>query len=87
MFDLSFSFCAEDFKKNNWDASIPKSVKSPVKWVVLTTAFEILVTNEFWSPIENKREHISKSGKYKAEKLLETPIKIRMKLAMMVGKK
>jgi hypothetical protein len=35
------------FGKNNCDSSIPKSVNNPVKCVVLTTALDIVVTNEF----------------------------------------
>jgi len=54
--------------KNNCESSIPKSVKSPVKWVVLTTALEILVTNEFCTPIAKSNKQAMTSILFTNEK-------------------
>jgi hypothetical protein len=36
---------------------MPKSVKSPVRWVVRTLEFEIVVTKEFCKPIAKSKVH------------------------------
>ena len=48
--------------KNNWENSIPKSVNKPVRWVVLTTALDILVTKEFWSPMAKSKVQTTMLG-------------------------
>jgi hypothetical protein len=42
------------FIENNCDNSIPKSVNSPVKWVVLTVEFDILLLEHSY-PIQKHR--------------------------------
>lgn len=78
-------FSVSCLKKKSWDNSIPKSVKSPVKWVVLTTEFEIFVTNEFCNPIANNNEQANKFGLLLIRKVPKIETESKMKLSINVG--
>lgn len=71
--------------KNNCDNSIPKSVNRPVRWVVRTTAFEILDTNEFCSPIANSNKQAIKSGDLITWKSVNNATEIRIQDSIKVG--
>lgn len=64
---------------------MPKSVNKPVRCVVLTTAFDILVTKEFWSPIAKSNKQTTISVYFNAIKLLNRPIEIKIKHSINMG--
>ena len=71
---VRIALCSLSLKKNSWDNSIPKSVNNPVKWVVLTTDFDIDVTNEFCNPIANNNAHTMIFGFFIIYSSLSSPI-------------
>ena len=64
---------------------MPKSVKSPVKCVVRTAAFEIVVTSEFCNPIAKSKEYAKIFGDIKMIFCPNTATDIKIKLSAMTG--
>ena len=83
--DFIFSLCGCASGKNNWESSIPKSVNKPVKCVVRTMVFEILVTKEFCNPIEKSNKQTIRFGYSILNRLLIIAIEIKIKLSIIVG--
>jgi len=73
------------FWKKRCEISIPKSVNKPVRWVVRTTAFDILVTYEFCKPIAYRSIHINMSRLIFSIKLPNTTTDISNILSINVG--
>ena len=85
MWDFILCLCGCCFGKNNWDSSIPKSVNSPVKCVVLTTVFEIFVTYEFCKPIAKSSKQAIRSGYSKSTTLLIITTESKITHSIKVG--
>ena len=64
---------------------MPKSVKSPVKWVVLTLASEILVTNEFCKPMAKSKLNAMRLGLFWTNTCPNKATANKIRLSIIIG--